>query len=109
MLCVFNKADLVEELSFTLPAVRYDSIYMSAGLDVGIEALWDLIEKKLNEGAVEVEFLIPYAKGGILNDLQERTEVLFVDYRAEGTFIRVHCREEIRDRYREFLIFPEKG
>ena len=103
MVCVFNKADLIEDPAFSIPAVRHDSIYMSAGSGIGMQELWELIEQKLKEGTREHLFLVPYEKGGVLHDLQERAEVLSVDYRPEGTLVHARCSDEIESRYRSFI------
>ena len=103
MLYVFNKADKAEDLLFDLPAVRQDSIYMCAVNGTGIPELWDLIEKKLQEGTELCAFLIPYAQGAVLNQLQKTAEVTETDYRAEGTYIKVRCKREDKARYAEYL------
>ncbi len=104
MICVFNKADLVRDLPYEIPAVRNDSIYMSAGTGIGIRELWELISTKLREGMQECIFLIPFTNGDVVHHLQEAADVLSVDYQAEGTRITVRCSEEIRNRYASYLI-----
>ena len=103
MICVFNKADLVHHLEFEIPAVRNDNIFISAGNEIGITELWDLIAQKLREGKQECTFLIPYDKGNVLHHLQETAEVLETDYRAEGTLVKVRCNDEVKNRYDGFL------
>lgn len=103
MICVFNKADRCAGLEFEIPAVRRDSIYMCAADSIGITELWELIEQKLAEGSKECAFLIPYSRGDVLNRLQETSDVESVEYRADGTFVRVRCKEEISSRFKEFI------
>ena len=104
MICVFNKADLVHDLPYEIPAVRNDSIYMSAGTGIGIRQLWELISKKLRENMQECQFHIPYTQGSILHRLQESAEVLSVDYQAEGIAVTARCGDEIKNRYQEFAV-----
>lgn len=104
MLYVYNKADKAEERLFELPAVRRDSIYMSAVNGTGIPELWDLIEKKLQEGTEICRFLIPYAQGSVLHQLQETAEVAETEYREDGTLVKVRCRREDRTKYGKYLI-----
>ncbi|MBE6010700.1 MAG: GTPase HflX [Lachnospiraceae bacterium] len=99
MICIFNKTDLVHNLEFEIPAVRNDNIYISAGNEIGIAALWQLIMQKLREGKQECTFMIPYDKGNVLHRLQETAEVLSTDYRAEGTLVKVRCNDEVKNRY----------
>lgn len=104
MLYVFNKADKTEERLFDLPAVRRDSIYMSAVDGTGIPELWDLIEKKLQEGMEVCTFLIPYAQGGVLHQLQEAAEVLETEYRGDGTLVKVRCKADVRAKYAAYVV-----
>ena len=104
MLYIYNKADKVPDLLFELPAVRKDGIYMCAVKGTGIPELWDLIEKKLQEGSELCEFLIPYDKGGALHQLQETAEVLETEYLESGTRVKVRCRQEEKARYQAYLI-----
>lgn len=104
MLYIYNKADKVPDLLFELPAVRRDGIYMCAVKGTGIPELWDLIEKKLQEGSELCEFLIPYDKGGALHQLQETAEVLETEYLESGTRVKVRCRQEEKARYQAYLI-----
>lgn len=104
MLYVYNKADKAADLLFSLPAVRRDSIYMCAVNGTGIPKLWDLIEKKLQEGKELCNFLIPYADGAVLHQLQEAAEVLETEYLAEGTRVKVRCRREEKAKYQRFLV-----
>ena len=102
MLYVFNKADRLAEMPFPIPAVRHDSIYMSAGQGIGVEELWDLIEAKLRESMEVRRFLIPYAQGKALNHLQEAAEVLSAEYREDGTLLTVRGRKDVLERYRAY-------
>ena len=104
MICVFNKGDKVDDLPFALPAVRRDSIFMAAGLDIGIEELYSLIEEKLQEGSETYGFLIPYAEGNLLHRLQESAEVKNVEYRDDGILVTASCQKETARRFEKYQI-----
>ncbi len=104
MLYVYNKADKIADLPFDLPAVRRDSIYMSAVDGTGIPELWDLIEKKLQEGTEPCTFLIPYAQGAVLHQLQETAEVTGIEYRPDGTLVTVRCRRGEKEKYEAYIV-----
>lgn len=104
MLYVYNKADRVPDLPFALPAVRTNSIYTCAVNGTGIPELWDLIEKKLQEGSEICRFLIPYTDGAVLHHLQEETEVLSTEYREDGTLVEVRCKKTVKERYERYLL-----
>ena len=102
MLYVFNKADKAVGTVFRIPAVRQDSIYMSALQGEGVKELLDLIEEKLREGTEICCFLFPYSEGKYLNHLQETEEILETEYRENGTWVKVRCKRETAQRYRDY-------
>ena len=104
MLYVYNKADLVEDLPFEIPATRSDSIYMAAAKNIGIEELYDLIEGTLRAGSEECTLLIPYTAGSVLPLIQEKTEVLRTSYREDGTLLQVRCPQSLLSRLQEYRI-----
>ena len=103
MIYVFNKADLVCDLPFALPAVRDDRIYLSAKNGSGIRELWDLIWQKLQEGTKEVTFLLPYARSSEFGHLKEFTDLISVEYLPEGMRITSRCSEDIRKQYADII------
>lgn len=117
MIYVYNKADTVSaedipgcpgaegsDAGKNLPVVTQDSIYLSAGLKIGMEELVCLIEKKLAGGYQECTLLIPYADGRAVSYLNENAVVLETKYQEDGVRMRVNCRmQDARyyEKYRE--------
>ncbi|MCF0145386.1 MAG: GTPase HflX, partial [Eubacterium sp.] len=104
MICIYNKADKIEDLPFPIPAVRMNNMFMSAREGKGITELLDLIEEKFRENAREAGFLLPYADGKALHELQELAEVLSTEYRDDGVFVSARCRKEVISRFEKYRL-----
>ena len=87
-----------------LPVIRGNSIYMSAKTGEGIEELAEMISRELFGDYIEAEFLVPYEKGGVENELRQKAIIDMVDYRKDGIYIRCSVGNRLLGRYREFLI-----
>lgn len=99
---LMNKSDRKYPLS-ELPIVRGDKIYISADKGIGIEALLKMIDEKLFSDYITMELLIPYTKGDIQHDLQERARVISTKYEEDGIHITADLNQEMIKRYRDFL------
>ncbi len=87
-----------------LPVTRGNRIYMSAKTGEGIRELAEMISAKLFEDYMEVEFLIPYEKGGAENELRQKAIIDTVEYRKDGIYIKCSVGTRLLGRYREFVI-----
>ena len=47
---------------------------------------------------------IPYDKGNVLSYLTEKANILSTEYKEEGIFLSIECKEEDYNRYREYVI-----
>ena len=96
----FNKADKCRMEG--LPRQGRMQIHMAAVQGVGIEELVGLIKEILYADQVEENFLIPYEKGNIVSSLMENATVLSQEFREDGVWLRVCCREILSQRFREY-------
>lgn len=96
----FNKADKCRMEG--LPRQGRMQIHMAAVQGVGIEELVGLIKEILYADQVEESFLIPYGKGNIVSSLMENSTVLSQEFREDGVWLRVCCRENLSQRFREY-------
>ncbi|MEW5316898.1 MAG: hypothetical protein WDW38_008239 [Sanguina aurantia] len=64
-----------------------DTVALSGQSGEGVQALLALIASKLEEAMVEVEVLLPYAAGDILDNLHTCGIIRATEYRSEGTFV----------------------
>lgn len=97
----FNKVDLVmEEVSMA----GTDTVYLSAKKQMGIDELIGVITENVFKQYISCEMNIPYDKGNILSYLKERANILSTEYKNEGVFLSIECKEEDYNRYREYVI-----
>ncbi len=117
ILYVYNKTDLAIErekqiqaensaskrpVPSDIPFVRGDSIYMAAGKGIGLEELLQCIDRMLGDDRTEMSVLVPYSDGSVLQEMRERTVLLSEDYTAEGTAVKLKCRNADAERYRKY-------
>ncbi len=88
---VVNKADAADpEVLDRLTRRHKHSVVVSARTGHGIDALLTLIADELPKPDVEIDVLIPYERGDVLNRLHENGEILASEHTPEGT--RVHAK-----------------
>lgn len=104
---VYNKVDRVNGpqagTDRKLPYVHGNQIYMAASMGVGIEELCHLIQEKVYEDQVEVSFLFPYDKGGLVSYFMENANILEQEYRQDGVFLSAKCHKQDMEKYNMFL------
>ena len=118
---VYNKADKVSaddipnpsrtaagiaesKVSYPLPVVTQNSIYMSAKEKIGMEELISLIEKKLSDAYQECTLLIPYTDGRAASYLNEHAVVYDMQYQEDGIFLKVNCRVQDYHYYEKYSV-----
>lgn len=102
VLYVMNKSDRRYPVS-DLPIIRGDKIYISAEKGIGLDALLEKIDEKLFSGFLTMELIIPYIRGDVEHDLQERARVLSAKYEDDGVHITADLNQEMIKRYKEFI------
>lgn len=108
---VYNKADLCREKAGNveisggeLPVVSGNKIYMSAKNGIGVTELVELITDTLYAGNSTVNFMIPYDKGQIVSDLNEKGNVILQEYVESGVRLVVNCKEREKEKYKEYIV-----
>lgn len=100
VITVFNKADKTD---VTIPKINGNAIYMSAKQGIGLDDLLHLIQIKTYKDVRDAYFLVPYNRGDVVSVLLENATVLKQDYLEEGTLLKLNCKEEYIQRYKEFF------
>jgi GTP-binding protein HflX len=96
-----NKSDLIDIRPATsLP----DSISISAKYKTGIDELISLIRKNIFEDYVECEMLIPYNDSKAVSYLIENAKIMMTDYEANGTRLKLECRQSDYNIYKQFVL-----
>lgn len=100
---VYNKSDLVtEDISF---ADGYAAnVMISVKADSGIDELMNAISETAPGKKRELNILVPYAEGSLVNSLHENQKILSEEYSAEGTKIRLLADEITYEKLKSYII-----
>ncbi|PIC79516.1 GTPase HflX [Sporosarcina sp. P18a] len=98
---IYNKSDLTE---ISYPRVKDQSIWMSAGENIGIPELLTLIHQNLFRQYVTCKLMIPYDRGEIVAHLNENASIKDTAYEEEGTLMTVEMPESECERLQEFIL-----
>ena len=82
----------------SIPYRRGDILFLAAGRGVGIPEILALIDDALGEDRVTAEFLIPYKKGAVLNEIRSCGALLSENYLPEGISVKARCTGKDADR-----------
>ncbi|MCF0228589.1 MAG: GTPase HflX [Parasporobacterium sp.] len=100
---VMNKTDLLEEISWEIPKVRNDEIWMSAADGRGIDELIDMITARVYGDRTELPLLVPYSRGDIVSRLHERADIFSEEYKPEGIRITADVPAAMVDEVKDYI------
>ncbi|MET0783544.1 MAG: GTPase HflX [Leifsonia flava] len=104
-LVVFNKSDLVsDDDRLVLRGLEPNAVFVSARSGEGIDELLVKIAELLPDPSVEVELLIPYARGELVSSLHVRGRVLATEHTEHGTAVRALVHPEFAAQLEEFRV-----
>ncbi|HEY6739640.1 MAG TPA: GTPase, partial [Actinopolymorphaceae bacterium] len=99
-----NKADLADPLVVArLERAEPRSVAVSARTGANIDKLLALIGDALPRPEVEVDVLVPYARGDLVAKVHEHGEVLSQEHLADGTRLRARVDPALASDLREFV------
>ncbi len=102
---VLNKADAADpEVLDRLQRREKRSIVVSARTGVGIEALNELITNELPRPKTEVQVLVPYDRGDLVNRVHTSGEVLSEEHLAEGTAMTARVNADLAAELEPFAV-----
>jgi GTP-binding protein HflX len=102
---VINKADCADPLVVDRIRRREQrSVVVSARTGRGIGELRAAIERDLPRPAVEVEVVVPYARGELVSRVHDLGEVLAEEHTAEGTRLRALVPEPLAAELAGFTV-----
>lgn len=97
----YNKADLV----YTDEIPRGKNIVaISAKKGINMDGLLSAIEKALDQARHQVQLLLPYAQGGLVETLHDNARVLKVDYTADGIQVEAIVDSILLGRLRQYVV-----
>ncbi|MDQ4084418.1 MAG: GTPase HflX [Actinomycetota bacterium] len=95
-LIVVNKADIADPLVVKrLQAREPHTVVVSARTGQGIEDVLAAIEADLPRPAVDVDALVPYHRGDLVNRIHEYGEVLDLEHTPDGTRVRARVHQDL--------------
>ncbi len=85
---VINKIDAANpDTLMILASHNPDAVFCSARTGEGIDAVRRAVESGLPVPGVEVEFVIPWTYGELINRVHKEGELILVEHRENGTYI----------------------
>lgn len=101
MLYVFNKAD---KLAVSYPSLAGRELTFSAQDDESLKTLAELLKQELFKDYQRHAYLIPYAKGNLVEELNQKATVLETEYLADGTKIKAEVAPALAGRLAEYQL-----
>ena len=98
---VYNKSDLC---GVPLRQANDDTIFMSAKDEESLQTLLSMIRSRAHKDYVSCEMRIPFERGDIYSYLKKQAIVEETEYKEDGTYVKLQCRNEDYERYKEFVI-----
>ncbi len=93
------KADVAKtEVIMALLRQEQNAFAFSAKTGFGVENLLRAIENSLPHPNIEIDAVIPYTRGDLVNEIHERGEVLEEEYRPDGTYLRALVDDRLAKR-----------
>ena len=103
-LMVFNKMDVASPAALArLLELNADSVAVSAATGEGIDGLLEAIVVEISKGSVELELLIPYSDGDVVDRVYRLGEVIKRSDEAAGTRIVARIPASEVPRFQDFL------
>ncbi|MDR1537660.1 MAG: GTPase HflX [Clostridiales bacterium] len=104
IITVYNKADLDVQLPLPHDKKAFAAVNVSAKSGLNINELLLKIAEAIKLFRKKMDVLIPYAKGGLVQMIHDRSEILSEEYREEGTLISAYLDSEMENRLKEYAI-----
>lgn len=101
MLYVFNKAD---KLAVSYPSLAGKELTFSARDNESLKTLAELLKQELFKDYQTHAYLIPYAKGNLVEELNQKATVLETEYLADGTKIKAEVAPALAGRLAEYQL-----
>ncbi len=104
-LIVINKADVADPMVVSrLQAREPHSVVVSARTGEGVADVLAALEYDLPHPGVEIEALVPYSRGDLMNRVHEYGEVLGLEHTGEGTVIKARVNADLAGDLGPFLV-----
>lgn len=93
---VINKIDqAAPDALLALRGAYGDAVFVSARTGEGIDELRARLEERLPRPELEVEALVPYDRGDLINRIHQSGEFLSTEHTADGTLVRARVNADL--------------
>ena len=93
---VVNKIDQAHpDALLALRGAHPDAVFVSARTGEGLDELRARLEQRLPRPELEVEALLPYDRGDLINRIHQAGEFLATEHTADGTLVRVRVNADL--------------
>jgi GTP-binding protein HflX len=104
-LVVINKADVADPMVLSrLRAREPHSVVVSARTGEGVAEALAAVERDLPRPGVEVEALLPYERGDLLNRIHVSGEVESLEHTADGSLVRGRVHADLAGELTPYLV-----
>lgn len=101
---VMNKCDLIDRKESGKIDSNENIVYISAKKGEGIDDLLEKISFLLHGETVEVNALIPFSRGDLLNRLHSDGVIKHEEYREDGTFVQAECPARLAEELTPYFL-----
>lgn len=102
MITVLNKCDKAGDVYNLIPFGK--TVMISALHQVNFDILLSAIADCLHEKTARVTMLIPFSKGGILNEIRNNGKIFSEEYTDNGTKIDAVMPISVAEKYKEYIV-----
>lgn len=102
IITVLNKCDKTENTFELLPFTK--TVMISALNSTNLDSLLNAISERLAEKTVTVKMLIPFSRGGDLNELRKYGKIFREEYTENGTQIEAVLPVSVAESYKSYII-----
>jgi GTP-binding protein HflX len=103
-LVVANKTDIADPIAVDRLAELHRAVPVSAQTGEGIPNVLDAVVDLLEEQVTEMELVVPYERGDIVDALHRSGEVVKQDHLADGTRLHVRIPQRSAREFSEYAV-----
>ncbi|HNA99364.1 MAG TPA: GTPase HflX [Marmoricola sp.] len=105
---VINKADIADPLVVARLKQREPmSVLVSARTGEGIAEVLEAIEADLPKPSVEMNVVVPYARGDLVSRLHDEAVVLHLEHAGDGTHVQARVHPDLAHELQPYAATPE--
>ncbi len=109
-LIVINKSDAADPLVVArLLAREPHAVVVSARTGAGVDDVVAAIEADLPRPVVEIDALVPYSRGDLVNKVHEHGELLSIEHLADGSHLKARVNPGLAGELAEFATVTLSG